>query len=118
MMTDQTGSRAQQQATPAGPCAMVIFGAAGDLTSRKLIPALYNLAAEKLLPDDFAPLLYILSIVVAMTKCGCRITGLDDQALRHSLQWALDQSWVDEPTRGLLRAGYRAIADEEFDPDD
>ena len=71
-----------------------------------------------LLPDDVAPLLYILSIVVAMTKCGCRITRLDGQALQHSLQWALDQAWVDEPTRELLRAGYQAIADEEFDPDE
>jgi glucose-6-phosphate 1-dehydrogenase len=33
---------------------MVIFGAAGDLTKRKLIPALYNLAKSSLLPDQFA----------------------------------------------------------------
>ncbi len=39
---------------PAGPCAMVIFGAAGDLTKRKLIPALYNLAKSQLLPQEFA----------------------------------------------------------------
>ena len=36
------------------PCLMVIFGASGDLTKRKLIPALYNLAAENLLARDFA----------------------------------------------------------------
>src|SRR5208282_3068456 len=36
------------------PCVMVIFGAAGDLTKRKLVPALYNLLAAKLLPDKFA----------------------------------------------------------------
>jgi glucose-6-phosphate 1-dehydrogenase len=39
---------------PAGPCAMVIFGGTGDLTARKLFPALYNLAKSKLLPKDFA----------------------------------------------------------------
>jgi glucose-6-phosphate 1-dehydrogenase len=39
---------------PAPPCAMVIFGATGDLTKRKLIPALYNLAADGLLPDEIA----------------------------------------------------------------
>src|SRR5579872_2826602 len=39
---------------PAGPCAMVIFGAGGDLTKRKLMPALYNLTKGKLLPDQFA----------------------------------------------------------------
>src|SRR5438105_12925958 len=41
---------------PAGPCVMVVFGAAGDLTKRKLVPALYNLAKEKLLPQNFAVL--------------------------------------------------------------
>ena len=39
---------------PAPPCAMVIFGATGDLTKRKLIPALYNLIAHGLLPEAFA----------------------------------------------------------------
>ena len=39
---------------PADPCAFVIFGAAGDLTKRLLLPALYNLAAGKLLPEGFA----------------------------------------------------------------
>lgn len=36
------------------PCIFVIFGATGDLTSRKLLPALYNLAREDLLPTNFA----------------------------------------------------------------
>ena len=36
------------------PCIMVIFGAAGDLTKRKLIPALYNLKKSNLLSDNFA----------------------------------------------------------------
>jgi glucose-6-phosphate 1-dehydrogenase len=39
---------------PGDPCVMVIFGAAGDLTRRKLIPALYNLANEQLLSREFA----------------------------------------------------------------
>ena len=34
----------------ADPCTMVIFGGAGDLTKRKLIPAIYYLAEQKLLP--------------------------------------------------------------------
>src|SRR5258707_463382 len=42
------------KARPAPPCAMVIFGATGDLTKRKLIPALYNLVNDELLPDEFA----------------------------------------------------------------
>ena len=38
----------------APPAVIVIFGAAGDLTKRKLIPALFNLAAQELLPSQFA----------------------------------------------------------------
>jgi glucose-6-phosphate 1-dehydrogenase len=36
----------------AEPCAVVIFGATGDLTRRKLLPALYNLAADGHLPEE------------------------------------------------------------------
>ncbi len=36
------------------PCTVVIFGASGDLTKRKLVPALYSLMAERLLPPSFA----------------------------------------------------------------
>ncbi len=36
------------------PCIVVIFGASGDLTKRKLVPALYNLELERLLPNNFA----------------------------------------------------------------
>lgn len=39
---------------PGDPCTIVIFGASGDLTKRKLLPALYNLKALKLLPENFA----------------------------------------------------------------
>jgi glucose-6-phosphate 1-dehydrogenase len=39
---------------PGDPCTVVIFGAAGDLTKRLLVPSLYNLHASKLLPDNFA----------------------------------------------------------------
>ncbi len=39
---------------PGDSCAIVIFGAAGDLTKRLLVPSLYNLHASKLLPENFA----------------------------------------------------------------
>ncbi len=51
MATETTRER---DATPAGPNTMVIFGAGGDLTMRKLVPALYHLARQKLLSDAFA----------------------------------------------------------------
>src|SRR5690606_5394619 len=37
----------------APPTVVVIFGASGDLTARKLIPAVYNLSHDNLLPADF-----------------------------------------------------------------
>jgi glucose-6-phosphate 1-dehydrogenase len=42
--------------TGADPCTVIIMGAMGDLTRRKLMPAIYQLAKEGLLPDDFAVL--------------------------------------------------------------
>ncbi len=50
----QVAAAPRHQLAPAGPCAMVIFGAAGDLTKRLVVPALYNLAHAKILPKNFA----------------------------------------------------------------
>jgi glucose-6-phosphate 1-dehydrogenase len=52
-------AQALQSAPPrttrlADPCAMVIFGATGDLTKRLVVPALYNLSRTKVLPENFA----------------------------------------------------------------
>jgi glucose-6-phosphate 1-dehydrogenase len=47
-------STPRHQAKPADPCAMVLFGATGDLTKRLVMPALYNLARTKVLPEQFA----------------------------------------------------------------
>ena len=44
----------EPQARPGDPCVLVIFGAAGDLTKRLLVPALYNLRRARLLPEEFA----------------------------------------------------------------
>ncbi len=46
--------KTEEQGRPGDPCVMIIFGASGDLTTRKLIPALYNLRRNNLLPDEFA----------------------------------------------------------------
>jgi glucose-6-phosphate 1-dehydrogenase len=46
----------QVDSPPSEPCVMLIFGASGDLTKRLLVPALYNLACDGLLNDNFAVL--------------------------------------------------------------
>ena len=48
------GEPSRTGAPPADPCILVIFGASGDLTRRLLMPALYNLACDGLLPRRFA----------------------------------------------------------------
>jgi glucose-6-phosphate 1-dehydrogenase len=45
---------AERVGAASDPCVMVIFGASGDLTKRKLIPALHNLAKDGLLAEQFA----------------------------------------------------------------
>src|SRR5262245_49764577 len=54
MSTTAASENAPTANRQADPCVMVIFGASGDLTKRKLIPALCNLASAKLLTDQFA----------------------------------------------------------------
>ncbi|HEY7157331.1 MAG TPA: glucose-6-phosphate dehydrogenase [Gemmataceae bacterium] len=59
-MSDETqtqsvrGEPPRASAHPADPCLLVLFGASGDLTKRLLMPALYNMAADGLLPERFA----------------------------------------------------------------
>src|SRR5580765_240110 len=65
------------------PCIMVIFGAAGDLTKRKLIPALYNLKKSNLLSDNFAV------IVVARAE-------LDDEEFRRRLRDDMNEFATEE----------------------
>jgi hypothetical protein len=54
------------------------------------------------LPDEVSTVLYFLSIVVAAQRCGCRITGLNDEALQHGLEWVSSQSWIDQSTLRLF----------------
>src|SRR6201987_4907347 len=67
------------RATP-GTCAIVIFGATGDLTHRKLIPALYNLAADGDLPPG-------LSVV------GFARRDKNDEVFRQELYEAARKYW-------------------------
>ena len=62
----------------AEPAAMVIFGASGDLTERKIVPALYYLARERLLPPGF-------SIV------GCSRTHFSHEQFREKMRHAVTE---------------------------
>ncbi|MCG8485942.1 MAG: glucose-6-phosphate dehydrogenase [Chromatiales bacterium] len=76
------------QADRLEPCLLVIFGAAGDLTRRKLIPALYNLVREKALDERFAVIGYSRS-----TKSDDEYRDLLFQAVqRHSRSQPIDET--------------------------
>jgi len=49
----QTGDGLRSSQAP-DPCCLVILGASGDLTRRKLVPAVFNLLLDGLLPAEFA----------------------------------------------------------------
>lgn len=55
----QSLTAVQSRDDAAGPCVLVIFGAAGDLTKRKLLPALANLARDRLLPPSNVAVLMV-----------------------------------------------------------
>ena len=77
----------------APPSALVIFGASGDLTRRKLVPGLANLARHKRLPDEFA--------VVGVGR-----SDFDDEAFRrHMSDAAMLPPRLVEQFR-FVRGGY------------
>jgi len=71
---------------------------------------------ERPLPDEVAAVLYLASIVVALVKCGERITRLGDDGLQYGLDRALRQTWLDASTRKLFEAGRRWVEARKSEP--
>lgn len=53
MTEERTSSKTRTRSRVAPPTVIVIFGASGDLTGRKLLPAIFNLGIDELLPQEF-----------------------------------------------------------------
>ena len=94
------------------PAAIVIFGATGDLTQRKLVPALYSLAVQQLLPPE-------------TTVVGVARSDLTDEEFRARMRTAVETHGRYD-TGGLLlgleilprkKIEYRDKELEEFDLD-
>lgn len=64
---------------PSEPCCIVILGATGDLTARKLMPALYHLYQNQALPEP-------------LTIVGCGRTPLDQPAFREKMEAAVSSA--------------------------
>src|SRR5271166_2808606 len=75
---------AQRFERRAPPCTIVIFGANGDLTKRKLMPSLYRLAYERRIPPNFAVL-------------GSSRTKMDDETFRAKMCEDVKKFLEDSP---------------------
>lgn len=71
------------------PCGMIIFGASGDLTHRKLVPALFRLFEKDLLPEKF----FVL---------GCARTEMTDEVFREKILKAIQQD-VSNKDKDIVR---------------
>jgi len=89
------------EATP-GPTTLVIFGASGDLTKRKLLPAVYHLARNQRLPPRFAVI-------------GIGRTQMDDDSFRDQFKDSLREfakvGGDDEVASSLARRIYYVAGD-------
>ena len=71
------------------PCSVVIFGATGDLTHRKLVPALYNLAAD----GDLPPGLSLVGFARREKTDQIFRSELEEAAKKFSRQTINDELW-------------------------
>ena len=85
------------------PCCFVIFGATGDLTHRLVMPALYNLAAAGLLPDNFC--------VVGIAR-----KPMSNDAMRDSLMKGLQQFATRRIDDGIARRVLECVTCIAADP--
>jgi glucose-6-phosphate 1-dehydrogenase len=88
------------------PCVIVIFGANGDLTKRKLLPALYRLAYERRIPPAFAVI-------------GNSRTAMSDDDFRAKMRESVEQFLEDSPfDAGLWQSFARNLFYEAGDVND
>ncbi len=93
----RTGMRLER---PTDPTVVVIFGATGDLTKRKLFPALYRLALQRLIPAEFA--------IVGVAR-----QGMSDEDFRARMREALlefGDAQLDEGAWASFAAGLLYVS--------
>ncbi len=93
----------------APPAVLVVFGASGDLTSRKLMPAVENLAVRRLLPPGFS--------VVGVAR-----TEMDDNEFYENMQAAVEKAGgggqeAKHVWESFAAGGFRYVAGDYADPE-
>jgi len=89
--------------TPGEPCGLVVFGASGDLTRRKIINSLFQLFTRGLLSDKF----YFL---------GCGRKQLSDADYRNIAEIAIDRNGVSEEKVNRFLSMFHFISGSYDDP--
>src|SRR5881396_3568621 len=93
----------------ADPCTVVIFGASGDLTKRKLVPALYRLVQQRLVPAEFA--------IVGQAR-----TANTDEAFRAKMKQSVaqfsEEKKVDDEVWRSFEQGLYYLPSDIGNPDD
>ncbi len=92
-MTDNPFRAGLETERAPSPCVFVIFGASGDLTRRKLIPALYNLAVSRLLP-------------AGMSIVGFALTDITEEQFRSNMRDAVAEFSRRKPIDDVVWADF------------
>jgi hypothetical protein len=99
---------------PAPPVELLIlvkeFGRAGRAGRAAPIGAEESEGIGGTLPPEVGTLLYYAAIAAARVRHGRRITSMGDDDLRNGVEWALQQPWLDGPTRELFRQWHEALS--------
>lgn len=103
------------EATVAPPCAMVIFGAAGDLTKRLVVPALYNLVTAKRLPEAFQLVGVDLASKTAAEWCDGLTEMMDQFASQGDGEFQIDR--IDQTAWRWLTDRMTYLQGDLTDPD-
>ena len=108
-----TGGARADSAAVAPPCAMVIFGAGGDLTKRLVVPALYNLVNARRLSDGFQLVGVDLAAKTAeQWRQGLR--DMMDEFVAHGGEFEADQ--IDQSAWGWLTGRMSYLQGDLNDP--
>ena len=92
----------------APPCAIIIFGATGDLTKRKQLPALFRLAQQQLIPAQFA--------IIGTARQEMSDDDFRDRMKQALTEFSDDETAVDEPSWQRFATGISYVAGEFGDP--
>jgi hypothetical protein len=101
-------------------CAPLAINSLADLLAQaspplELLRMLKDFARSKrtdghaLFPSAVAVCLYYTAIALALVRLDCRLSRMEDSALRAGLEWMKQQAWLDGATRDLVAAAVRSM---------